>query len=315
MPTSDLSIVVLNYNTVSLLARCIRSIQQYAPTAEVIVVDNASTDQSASLVRNLFPSIKLIENQANCGFARGMNAGVRHATATALFLLNADTELVPNTLPPLLQTFDQLPQAGILGPAQYLPDPSGMSQTGQYLASVFPDPTLVCEFGRLVLFTDVLAAQFHRGPWRAPSSHASKQVDWLMGAALLIRRTCFDALGGFDEAQFMYGEDWDICCRSWQAGWQVWFVPAASIIHHENAAGQEHWGTRRQAQALEANLCFHEKHYGRTSRRWLAIFYLMGSVLRIFLLACMRLFGRSDVVPAQWQSWSEAARTAWHRLV
>jgi N-acetylglucosaminyl-diphospho-decaprenol L-rhamnosyltransferase len=299
MGTPILSIVVLNYNTSSLLVYCLRSIQQYAPTAEVIVVDNASTDQSVPLVRNHFPGVKLIENQANCGFARGMNAGVRHATASVLLLLNADTELIPNTLPPLLQTFDQLPQVGILGPAQYLPDPSGTSQTGQYLASVFPDPTLVREFGRLLFFTDALAARFHWGPWRAPSSHAPKQVDWLMGAALLIRRTCFDALAGFDEAQFMYGEDWDICRRSRQAGWQVWFVPDASIIHHENAAGREHWGTRRQTRALEANLYFHEKHYGRTSRRWLAIFYLMGSVLRIFLLECMRLFGRSKARQAQ----------------
>jgi hypothetical protein len=314
MATHDLSIVVLNYNTASLLARCLRSIQQYAPQAQVIVVDNASTDQSASFVRNLFPSVQLIENPTNCGFARGMNVGIRHATASVLFLLNADTELVPNTLPSLLQAFDQLPRAGILGPAQYLPVQSGTSQTGHYLASVFPDPTLVREFGRLVLFTDVFAARFQWGPWRVRSSRTPKQVDWLMGAALLIRRTCLDALEGFDEAQFMYGEDWDLCHRSRLAGWQVWFVPAASIIHRENAAGQARLGSRRQARALEANMYFHEKHYGRTSRRCLAGLYLIGFALRFFPFAGMWLLGQSKTARARWQSWSHVARAAWRGL-
>ena len=117
MADSGLSIVVLNYNTRDLLARCLQSIQRYAPDAETIVIDNASPDGSARVVQQQFPWARLQANAANVGFARGMNEGLAFAAAPLVLALNADTELLPDTLPPLLETTPRLPRAGILGPA------------------------------------------------------------------------------------------------------------------------------------------------------------------------------------------------------
>jgi GT2 family glycosyltransferase len=311
MTTPLISIIILNYNTRELLIACLESIQTYAADCEVIVVDNASTDHSAPAVQQKFPNIKLIANPDNYGFARGINAGLHAATAPLLLTLNADTTLRSDTLPPLVQAMLQLPHAGILGPVQYLPVEAAPDRFGPQLASVFPDPTLAHEAQRLLFFGDSLAARFQRGPWRTERSGPPRRVDWLMGAALLIRRECLDDIQGFDENQFMYGEDWDICYRARRANWQVYLVPDAKIIHHENAAGKQQFGTNRQARVLRANFYFHEKHYSRASRRVLAALCLLGAGLRLALLFPIRLLKRSDPKwLAHWQTQIQVARVA-----
>jgi len=302
MPSSSVALVILNYNTRALLAACLQSAQKFAADAHVVVVDNASTDDSAAMVRAQFPAVSLIANTQNRGFARGMNQGLHQTSAPFVFALNADIELTAMTLPHLLDTAAQLPRAGILGPAQFAPD-------GAWRAATFPDPTLLSEAARLVFFTDVFAARLRRGPWREIAG-TPRRVDWLMGAALLLRRECFAAIRGFDETQFMYGEDWDLCYRARGVGWQVWFVPAAKIIHHENAAGKFFFGVHRQAQVLQANLYFHEKHFGQTSRRALAWFYLLGAAMRLPLWAF-----RSDAKSnARRRAQIGQARVAWRAL-
>jgi GT2 family glycosyltransferase len=301
------SIIVLNYNTRDLLIDCLASIQRYASDCEVIVVDNASTDHSALAVQQEFPAVKLIANTDNCGFARGINAGLRAATTPLLFTLNADTTLRPDTLPPLIRAIEQSPRAGIVGPVQYLPGDSGSDDIGPQLASAFPDPTLAYEAGRRLAFSDSLAARLKRGPWHTERLGPPRRVDWLMGAALLFRHECLNDIQGFDESQFMYGEDWDICYRARHANWQVYLVPEAKIIHHENAAGKQHFGSNRKARVLQANFYFHEKHYGRASRRTLAALYLIGAGLRLGLLlpGCF-----APQWTARWQAQIQEARVA-----
>jgi len=295
------SIVVLNYNTRALLGACLRSIEQFAPDAETIVVDNASADGSVEMVRVQFPRFELMVSPANVGFARALNWGLRRATGTAILALNADTELCPNTLPGLVALLEQLPRAGILGPCQFADDPD--DATSPMIASGFGDPTLSAETARLLFFRDSIAARLRIGAWQKPRT--PKRVDWLMGAALLFRRACLDAIKGFDETQFMYGEDWDIGYRARQAGWEIYLVPAAPIIHRENASGQSVFGSSRQAQVLRANLYFHEKHFGRASRRVLALLHLIGAGLRLPLFSFSR---------ARWLAQIEQARAAWQGL-
>lgn len=291
------SIVVLNYNTRDLLAACLRSIDEFVPGAETIVVDNASTDASVAMVRERFPAMRLIANSSNVGFARGMNCGLRYATVPFIFALNADTELTPTTLPPLLDALARLPRTGIIAPAQIAAD-------NAHRASAFPDPTLAREAFRLLLFGDAFAARWRAGAWRVANA-SPRRVDWLMGAALLFRRECLNALIGFDESEFMYGEDWDICFRARKLGWEVYLVPTAKIIHHENAAGSQVFNVSRQARVLEANLYFHEKHFGRASRRMLALLHLLGAALRLPLFL---------INPARRIAQIEEARVAWRGL-
>ena len=276
MTTPRLSIVILNYNTRDLLENCLGSIQTHSPDAEPIVVDNGSADDSANLVRQKYPWARLHASPINLGFARGMNLGWASTTAPWILALNADTELLPATLPPLFKAASTYPHAGILGPAHLRP-------AGEAVPSAFPDPTLWREIARQ-LFADALLARLRLGPWQTRQG-PPRQVDSLMGAALLLRRACVSALGGFDEMSFMYGEDWDLCFRARRAGWGVLLVPEAKIIHHENAAGATAYGPRRMAAVTRANLYFHRKHYGRASGTVLAMVTAAGSLLRILLLA------------------------------
>lgn len=305
MTDSALSIVVLNYNTQLLLATCLDSIRKYASQAQVIVVDNASIDGSAEWVARNFPNAILIANKTNVGFASGVNAGIRQASARFVLTLNADTELCSTTLAPLLETMERFPRAGIVGPVQCLPSPGHLGRPSRMIASAFPDPTLAREAARLLLFSDSFAARFKLGPWRIHSG-APRAFDYLLGAALLFRRDCLDVLGGFDESQFMYGEDWEICYRARLGGWQVYLVPESEIIHHENASGQKSFGIQRGARVLEANLYYHEKHFGRTSRRVLAFVNLIGAGFRILL------FWLFDRLRARGQF--EQARIAWRAM-
>lgn len=306
-----ISIVVLNYNTRDLLIRCLTSITQYAPACVVIAIDNASSDGSAEAVRQLFPDIQLIANTTNLGFARAINQGLAAAAATSPFILalNADTELLPDTLLPLLKAAEDDPRAGILGPVQYLPVAAQPGSIGAPLASAFGDPTLVRETWRLLFFGDSLASRLKRGAWQPRTNQSPQPVNWLMGAALLFRRTCLSDIRGFDETQFMYGEDWDICYRARQLGWRVVLVPNSPLLHHENAAGRKHFGTSRRGRVLMANLYFHEKHFGRTSRRILAGLHLGGAMLRLGLLLPGRLLAKANQ-QARWQSQLDEARAA-----
>ena len=311
---TTLTIVILNYNTRNLLVRCLNSVRRFAPDAQLVVVDNASTDHSVEAVREQFPEVNLIANSANVGFARGMNQGLQATTGPFILALNADTELIPTTLPALLAACEQLPRAGILAPVQYMPDTARPGELGSPLASAFPDPTLVYEAFRLLLFGDTLAARLRLGPWRRVTLGNPRAVDWVMGAALLFRRECLTAVSGFDETQFMYGEDWDICYRARRAGWQVYLVPSASILHHENASGKKVFGANRLVNVLRANLYFHEKHFGLTSRRALALLYLVGASLRLISLIALKLVLAPDEFNARWHAWREQVRLAAHAL-
>ncbi|MBP7694166.1 MAG: glycosyltransferase family 2 protein [Anaerolineales bacterium] len=299
MAEAELSIVILNYNTGDLLARCLDSIAAQAAAAETIVVDNASPDGSAELVRRRFPWARLAALPDNRGFAHGMNHGLGLAQTPLLLALNADTALLPDTLPPLLEAAERWPQGGLFGPAQYAPAAAQPPAPGPALASAFADPTLAREAGRLLLFSDAWQARLRRGPW-APPAGVPRAVDWLMGAALLIRRACLTTVGGFDTAQFMYGEDWDLCYRARRAGWQVVWVPAARILHTGNAAGEKTFGPGRQLRVMQANLHFHEKHFGRASRRVLAGLYGLNAAVRMLLTP--RRAAYRDLAAAAWRA-------------
>lgn len=307
------SIVVLNYNTRALLLACLASIEQFAPEGEVVVVDNNSTDDSAAVVRQQFPRVRLLALSENGGFARGMNAGLRLAGGGVVLMLNADTVLRADTLPALRGALVNHPRAGIVGPVQLFPASAGTD--GTQIASAFRDPTLTRELARLVMFTDSVSSRLSLGAWRAVASGSPRSVDWLMGAALLVRRECLEMLGGFSESQFMYGEDWDLCYRARQAGWQVLLVPASRIVHHENASGRSFFGSARGARVLAATLYYHEKFFGRASRRALAAANVVGAGLRLMAATPRALLGpRRDEWRATWSAHALMLRTAFRAL-
>ncbi|MCS7066857.1 MAG: glycosyltransferase family 2 protein, partial [Fimbriimonadales bacterium] len=252
-----LSLCIVNWNTRELLRACLRSIYQYPPDEpfEVIVVDNASTDGSAEMVRAEFPQVILMANSENRGYARGNNQAMERAQGEFILLLNPDTEMRPNTLRNALRFLREHPEVGAIGAKQLFPD-------GRVQPSVrgFPTPrNLLFEvlgLARLCPRSRLLAA--YRMRWFTYDH--PMPVDQPMGTFLMVRRAVLEQVGLMDEAFPLFFNDVDWCYRIWQAGWQIWFVPEVEILHHGGASTRQvrPAAIRESHRALEQ---FYRKHY------------------------------------------------------
>lgn len=274
MARPDLSVCLVNWNTradleqaiTSLLADADHWLRRAGSVVEVIVVDNASTDGSAEMVRTRFPAVALVEAAENLGFARGYNLAASRAAGRHLLMLNPDTVVRPGALSALVEFLDSHPRAGAAGPRLVNPDGSL-----QYSCRRFPRP-MAALFRNTPLGRLLPGNRFTRDYLMAEWDHDTpRQVDWLSGAALCIRREAWEQVGGFDEAFFMYAEDIDWCLRAHQAGWEVWYVPHAVVVHRIGASSDQ----RPLAMVREFHrsmALFYRKHYARKwpwGLRWL----------------------------------------------
>jgi N-acetylglucosaminyl-diphospho-decaprenol L-rhamnosyltransferase len=226
-----LSIVVLSWNTRELLAACLQSLVDLGddePSFEVIVVDNDSADDSADMVAERFPDLRLIRNGQNDGYAIGNNIGAREATGEYLLLLNSDTEVRPGTLAKLVGFLDEHPGHGACAPRLVHPD-----DTVQTACMRFPTR-------RTAVFFDTVFDRWFPGNRVIPyyfmrdfDHLTSRDVDQPPGAAFLIRRPLWEALGGFDPELWLFFNDVDLCRRVHVAGHAIAYVAEAEILHHE----------------------------------------------------------------------------------
>ncbi len=262
----SLAVVILNYNRADLLADCLASL--YAvPTAcalEVWVVDNASEDGSAAMVQTRFPQVRLLCSPINGGFAHGNNLALRQilaeGTVDYVMLLNNDTLVPDGALDGLVAAIEAEPAVAVVGPRLRLPDGS----LDLACRRSFPTPTVA------FYHMTGLARIFPRSPrfarynmtFLAPDQRT--EVDAVVGACMLLRRTVIAEVGLLDEAFFMYGEDLDWCYRIKQYGWRIVYEPAVVVQHYKRAAS-----TRRAMPSIRAFYAamriFHRKHYARTT--------------------------------------------------
>jgi GT2 family glycosyltransferase len=233
----DLSVVVVSYNTRALLDGCLRAVAATVRRHryEVIVADNGSRDGTVAMLRRHWPAVRLVETGANLGFARACNLGLRAARGRARLLLNSDTEVLPGALDDLVSFLWATPGAGVAAPRLLNSD-----LTDQGTARAFPTPAAVL-FGR----KSFLTRAFPTNPWsrrylvgRAHRGDAPFRVDWVSGACLLIRQEVLERVGALDEGYFMYWEDCDWCRRIAQAGYGVYCVPRARVVHHEGQSSR-----------------------------------------------------------------------------
>lgn len=221
----DVSIVIVNWNTRELLLRCIQSISDTLTRLafQVVVVDNASTDDSALHVRKQFPDVKWIQNQTNVGFARACNQGIELGIGRYVMLLNSDTVLRPLTVEKAILFMDNRSDAGIVGGKLLNPD-------GSFQASYNDDPSVLSE-----LVTSAGLARWVFGkyyPSHTPEeSTGVRAVDWVGGACLVARRAAIDQVGPLDPTYYMYSEDLEWCYRFRRAGWKVYFLPDLEVFH------------------------------------------------------------------------------------
>jgi hypothetical protein len=243
-----LSVILVNWNAGSQLLSTLSALYQAlvaVPQSEVILVDNASTDNSAQLIMQEFPQLKIIHNPTNFGFGTANNVGFAQARGHYVLLVNPDLRVNTASLETMLNFMETHPRAGMCGPkilesdgvtispwcARHDPRPQDVFFEYSFLYRLFPQHHL---FARYVM-----------GDW----DHASdSEVESLTGACLLVRHEVIEQTGGFDEQFFMYGEDLDWCRRIRLAGWQVWFVADAKVTHiggHSTQQTSDHgayWG-------------------------------------------------------------------------
>lgn len=239
----DLSVVVLSWNTSDLLRTCLERVRACDPavTTEVIVVDNASDDDSADMVAREFPECRLIRNPRNFGYAEGNNVGVRAASGRHVFLLNSDTEVFPDAPRRLVEFLDANPGYGAVG-AHLL----NLDGTTQRACMRFPTPWVAVGFdtwfGDRWPFRRVIDRYFHRD---FDHEH-SRDVDQPPAAALVVPRRVFDEVGLLDPDLFLFFNDVELCQRIRKAGYFIRYLADAKVTHHGGAS------TRRFASfALE----------------------------------------------------------------
>ncbi len=264
---SRLAVVILNYNRADLLADCLASIAA-APTrceVSVWVVDNASTDGSAQMVRERFAWVHLIESPVNGGFAAGNNLALRQILAlpdppTYILLLNNDTVVPPGALDGLVDYLDQHPTVGAVGPKLLLPDGS----LDLACRRSFPTPAVAFYrlFGLSRLFPRSRRFAAYNLTYLDPE--VETEVDSVVGACMMVRTAVVREVGLLDEAFFMYGEDLDWAYRIKQYGWKIVYYPAVTVYHYKRAAS-----SRRPIPSIrafyDAMRLFHRKHYAATT--------------------------------------------------
>lgn len=236
----DVSVLIVSYNTGEMTATCLESLEATSGglRIEVIVVDNASTDGSAEIVRKRFPSVKLIELSSNIGFGRAVNLAASHARGNYLLLLNPDAVVLTGAVQNLLEFARANPRHGIYGGRTF--DPQGTASH----TSCFGAPTVWSH----VCFGLGLSTVFRRSRVFDPESlgrwerDSVRTVGVVTGCLLLVRRALFEQLGGFDPRFFMYGEDVDLSVRARRAGWDPVITPDAVVIHHGGASSSDWTG-------------------------------------------------------------------------
>lgn len=283
----DLGIIIVNWNTAQLLERCLTTVyaSQGKFSFEVVLVDNASSDNSVQMVRDKFPQVRLIACSENYGFPKGNNIGLRelgyhgkgNVSADApryALLLNPDTEVPEKSFYEMLQFMDSRPEIGVAGPKLLLPDgsldkacrrgfPTPMVSFYHYsgLAKLFPNNP---RFGRYnMTFADI---------------DQELEVDSVVGAYMQVRKECIEAVGIMDEVFFMYAEDIDWCYRIKAAGWKVWYHPAVIVYHVKRAASSQN--PVAQFEFWRAMLIFYRKYYRQSTPLVMHLLILMALLIK-----------------------------------
>jgi GT2 family glycosyltransferase len=294
--STEVSVVIVNWNTRDLLRNCIRSIlNQTSVSHEIIVVDNASRDGSADMVRAEFPAVTLIANSENNGFAAANNQGLRVSCGRTVLLLNPDTLILNGAIDQMLGWLDRHPGVGCVG-CQVLEGPGVIQRT------CFADPTLLnfvmVEFGLMRLAPWV--PFFGRSWYTDWDRKSERKVDVVSGMFMLVPRTVMDHVGLLDDAFFVYGEESDWCRRIRKAGYSCVFSPEAQIIHLDGGSkSTSQIRSRMYVQIQKSHLIYTRKHSSALGYAAIRSLYMVTSALRLAVFSAMRLVKSDDNAKAR----------------
>jgi len=265
--TAIASIIVVNYNSYPAIVECLRSIQTQIQSRhyELIVVDNASSDDSVAQIKAQFPTCRIVQLAENVGFGAGNNAGVRIASGEYLFFLNPDTLLLEDSLKILLQKITKNPDVGIVAPRITYPD-------GRLQLSTAWEISLIGEYKTRKQLVDYEHGK-HQAEIEAEYAR-DRAVEIVLGSAFLMTKALFQMVGGFDETFFMYFEESDLCQRVRAKGYQVLYTPDTTVVHLHGTSVKK-IPDKMIVEYRRSQLYYYRKHHS-----WLERF-----LLRIYLLA------------------------------
>lgn len=282
-----LLVIILNYRVADLTAECLRSLSEEIPAmagAQVTVVENGSGDNSEARLHeairrnNWSHWVELVTLSHNSGFTGGNNVVIRRAMAAAeppdyILLLNADTVVERGALRTLVQFMEEHPEIGIAGSRLIFPD-------GRPQGSPFRFVGIASEFDR-GLGIGIVSKLLRRWGVCPPKPSTAAPVDWVAGAAMIIRRQVIEAIGPLDEGYFAYFDDIDYCLNAKRAGWSTWYVPDSLVLHHEGSSSGI--GSERERRPpdywFKARRRFFLKNYGVAYSALIDLSFLIGCVL------------------------------------
>jgi GT2 family glycosyltransferase len=251
--SSDVSVSLVNTNSRELLLACLESLTR--TNAEIVLLDNASEDGSVEVVRERYPAVRVIAQSFRAGFGANHNTAVRQTSGRYVFVLNEDTASSDWGLARMAEYLDAHPRVAALGPRVVYPD--GRQQASAWR---FPTPAVavlgLATLGRLGV--------------KQSNGDVPRPVDWVMGAALMLRREALEQVGLFDEEFFLYSEEVDLQFRLRQAGWEVHYFPQVTVVHYESqfsAALPE----RRINETWRSRHRYWRKHHTRAGARLAAL--------------------------------------------
>jgi GT2 family glycosyltransferase len=286
----ELSVIIVSWNSSADLRACLDSLQAGLAgiTHEVIVVDNASSDGSPAMVRSAFPSVRLIENKTNSGFAAANNLGLASGRGEYFLLLNPDTLVQPGEIKKLLDFLRATPLAGVAGPAfSSAPGRPFLIRPWIYKFPGFRDELFADTF------LEDLAAWLSRSAGNAEGGSALPppgpvETDWISGACMLVRREALQSAGALDERFFLYMEELEWCRRIKNAGWQVFIVPSAGVFHTGGTSSSK----RDPAELFGI---YYESRYKFFSKHWPVAVVLLVRACKTVLLAVTILLRTADL--------------------
>ncbi|KPL08192.1 hypothetical protein AMJ86_01665 [bacterium SM23_57] len=275
----DVSVVIVNTNTRHLLIPCLKSLYDTTKQSalEVFVVDNNSSDGSVQAVNDEFPQVKLIANDRNRGFTEANNQAIPHCTGRYIYCLNPDTLVLKNAVDILVNFMDKHLDCGAVGSNLLNPD---MTLQPTCRAFITPGWIILKHIFPRKLFPKLAGQWF---PEFSPHDRI-REVDWIIGASIMVRRETLEQVGLKDESYFIFHEETDWCFQIKKAGWKVYFVPEARIIHYGGQTVSTMWGHKVILEYYKGKHIFLKKNYGSAT-------LLLHRLLLGFLLSTRLLYG------------------------
>ncbi len=277
MTSAILSVVIVSYNTRDMTLQCLRAlhIALNDMKAEIFVVDNASSDGSAEAIGRDFPNVNLLKNENNHGFGAANNQAIRLAQGEFVLLLNSDAFPAQSAIDRLIECARNQPRGAVFGPRL-------LNEDGSLQHSCYRFPSPIKSIWENLLLASTFPNHPIFGDYRNWPHDAQREVDFVIGACWLVRRTAIEEIGLFDEEFFLYSEETDWAKRFQKAGWKTFFVPEAEVTHLGGISGATQ-ADRVFCEFHRGQERFMRKHYGQFGLTIYRLTTVMGACLRIIL--------------------------------